>query len=668
MGRSVGCVHICRQQPMGCRSCCVRRSSRRNRRAHPCQILLSRGVLAAVGVALFFAGVYLQRFAWLPVWYSLAAGEVVTAMSAAFAVTCVLRSVSLQLRWFLAVEVLLAVLAAAWVLEAQRGAVAIVYPYWLIDVCVARGIEPRQVIRYASLLLAACPIVILLSIMPATPAGVWRVTGLLAILLFVMVGALRWKLPPTPPAKPPVPPQSPMSDEPPPPPPVPLAFVQFDRVGNDTCYLRTATKSAVSGEWFITCAYDELLSPSTLDSNAAALAAFFLPTNALAEATRLQRTFVYLFPGFSQVPALVNWCMATPHDHHEKFSHAFQMDSRVPDALALDSRYRRDNYVFRDASWPNGLYETFVYPPRHTVDSNVIHMSIGGASRSSPGDKLAAIVGWMNAALPYSARAGQTLEPHDVQGLLNARQPAGCRQFAYAAVLLCRSAGIPCRIAEGWRLPMDSRKFDYLLTDAHAYVWPEVFVAGTGWVPLPLNPTNVLDQETPPEQHDVEQEIVREQQSPPSAPPLRLHKHAPRVLRVTYAGVAVLLALWLGYSVGWRHYIRVWCTRPAWRHVALMTAAIDFAAAAGFRRVYGELRRPFAARVCSHDARFGQLIQQVTELHLIDQPLPLCRALALIIAMEWHVTMHYPARTLLPWYWLHADTPRFQSPVSQGRT
>ncbi|MFG1606757.1 transglutaminaseTgpA domain-containing protein [Actinoplanes sp. NPDC049265] len=58
-------------------------------------------------------------------------------------------------------------------------------------------------------------------------------------------------------------------------------------------------------------------------------------------------------------------------------------------------------------------------------------------------------------------------------------------QFAAAYVVLARSAGIPARLVVGYRQPASAgADGSYTVTGADALAWPEVHVAGAGWVPL----------------------------------------------------------------------------------------------------------------------------------------------------------------------------------------
>jgi hypothetical protein len=49
---------------------------------------------------------------------------------------------------------------------------------------------------------------------------------------------------------------------------------------------------------------------------------------------------------------------------------------------------------------------------------------------------------------------------------------------------MARQAGIPARLVVGFRSPKADGSGTYVVRNADAFVWPEVAVAGVGWVPL----------------------------------------------------------------------------------------------------------------------------------------------------------------------------------------
>ncbi len=67
--------------------------------------------------------------------------------------------------------------------------------------------------------------------------------------------------------------------------------------------------------------------------------------------------------------------------------------------------------------------------------------------------------------------------------LLGDKRGGTTEQFAAAYVVLARIIGLPARIAVGYRAPAETGG-DVVVRNGDALAWPEVAVAGIGWVPL----------------------------------------------------------------------------------------------------------------------------------------------------------------------------------------
>lgn len=68
-----------------------------------------------------------------------------------------------------------------------------------------------------------------------------------------------------------------------------------------------------------------------------------------------------------------------------------------------------------------------------------------------------------------------------------------CEQFAAAMAVMARQLGIPARVAVGFLVPdeVEDGVFEYSAHDLHA--WPEVFIAGAGWVRFEPTPADRAD-------------------------------------------------------------------------------------------------------------------------------------------------------------------------------
>src|SRR6202007_2213208 len=66
-----------------------------------------------------------------------------------------------------------------------------------------------------------------------------------------------------------------------------------------------------------------------------------------------------------------------------------------------------------------------------------------------------------------------------------------CQQFAGAAALLLRLAGVPARVVAGFATGRRVGPDRYVVRDLDAHDWIEVYFQGYGWVPF--NPTPSAD-------------------------------------------------------------------------------------------------------------------------------------------------------------------------------
>ena len=104
----------------------------------------------------------------------------------------------------------------------------------------------------------------------------------------------------------------------------------------------------------------------------------------------------------------------------------------------------------------------------------------------------------------YTSDSGVTPKGKDpIWYFLNENKKGYCTQYASAAVMMFRSAGIPCRYVEGYRI--DEQKFKNnntaQVTDFYAHAWPEIYVENVGWVPVEVtNTRNLLSEQAQTEE------------------------------------------------------------------------------------------------------------------------------------------------------------------------
>jgi hypothetical protein len=189
-----------------------------------------------------------------------------------------------------------------------------------------------------------------------------------------------------------------------------------------------------------------------------------------------------------------------------------------------------------------------------------------------------------------------------------------CVYFAHAAVYLMRELGVPARVAAGYAVNESDRGDGsaILLRGGNAHAWPEIQLAGVGWVVVDIAPEKVLDDPLTPTDFSFQQmlgEMLREQLGEPGTePPLPTKQRALALARGLAAlALAALLASWL--AKGWRRAAPRFAGARALPRVAYR-AALDRLAELGVRRGLGETRERFAARAAPLAPAFAPLTQE----------------------------------------------------------
>jgi hypothetical protein len=131
-------------------------------------------------------------------------------------------------------------------------------------------------------------------------------------------------------------------------------------------------------------------------------------------------------------------------------------------------------------------------------------------------------------------------------------------QFASAFAMLARASGYPARVAVGYRLSPQKRTADvYHVDTSDAHAWPEVHLAGLGWVAF--EPTNTQNPATsaPPRERTApllpaderEQPLQPQASAVAGATPVTGGGFAPKARRAALVAAAVLLGV-LGLLLG----------------------------------------------------------------------------------------------------------------------
>jgi transglutaminase-like putative cysteine protease len=227
----------------------------------------------------------------------------------------------------------------------------------------------------------------------------------------------------------------------------------------------------------------------------------------------------------------------------------------VTDAALEGLRYD----VTADVGSPDGLASAVptvtndkdtALPPGLPTEVQLKGVELAGAV-DTPYAKLMAIQDHLR-TMPYNldARPGHSYDAlRRLFGANQADQVGYAEQFAAAFAVLARSQGFPTRVAVGYRLLPEHLKDDtYKITAGDAHAWPEVLLAGHGWVAFePTDPQRRpgVIQERPKTDTAPEEDVPEEQKT---ASQVEENPNLPR-LDADEAGV-LDWALWVLIGLG----------------------------------------------------------------------------------------------------------------------
>ena len=108
------------------------------------------------------------------------------------------------------------------------------------------------------------------------------------------------------------------------------------------------------------------------------------------------------------------------------------------------------------------------------------------AGRRTKVDRVEALRMWVASRCKYNLAAAAAPTDQDiVRHFLVESREGYCDSFATSLAVLCRSLGIPARVASGFATgDYESSSRLYLVRDRDKHMWTEVYFAGFGWVPF----------------------------------------------------------------------------------------------------------------------------------------------------------------------------------------
>jgi hypothetical protein len=169
--------------------------------------------------------------------------------------------------------------------------------------------------------------------------------------------------------------------------------------------------------------------------------------------------------------------------------------------VLTDENAAKDEQLYRDFVYENYLGVPDVFRGGEIVlDENFVNYvgETDGADDDLDGQmnilsrKLYFIKNWLRDNCAYNLDVDEVPEGVDfVNRFLEDTRAGSCSHFASAAVLLCRSAGIPARYVEGYIIkpkdfPADSEDGENTpveIPDTRAHAWAEIYIDEFGWYP-----------------------------------------------------------------------------------------------------------------------------------------------------------------------------------------
>lgn len=161
----------------------------------------------------------------------------------------------------------------------------------------------------------------------------------------------------------------------------------------------------------------------------------------------------------------------------------------APDGMAADAQAR-----LRQAGkdYPDDVRRLYLGLPSSAVTTNTdlefYRRSVAEAlqtlppSRQTPLDKALALREWVSRRCTYSLAPKPIPVGDDhVRVFLDTARRGYCDMFASSLAILCRTAGIPARLATGFA-PGDPDGDSFNLRGEDKHAWTEVYFPGTGWV------------------------------------------------------------------------------------------------------------------------------------------------------------------------------------------
>ena len=162
----------------------------------------------------------------------------------------------------------------------------------------------------------------------------------------------------------------------------------------------------------------------------------------------------------------------------------------VPATAALPRRLQEDYLALPD-DFPNrvsGLAESLT----RADPANCARLSCTpeetASGQLSPYHQARALQDWFRSTFTYDLNQRSGHDTSAIERFLFVTKAGYCEQFAGSFAAMARSLGLPARVAVGFTPGAPSPDGSYHVTDREAHAWPEVYLAGFGWVAFEPTP------------------------------------------------------------------------------------------------------------------------------------------------------------------------------------
>ncbi len=256
-------------------------------------------------------------------------------------------------------------------------------------------------------------------------------------------------------------------------------------------------------------------------------------------------------------------------------------------------------------------------PRYRELAEQIIAERVPADMRDQDAAKVFAITEWLGEHGIYSQRSQHASADDPTAHFLFGDRTGYCVHFSHAAAFLFRSIGLPARVATGYAIPESNRQGGsaLLVTGQSSHAWPEVYFEGFGWVVTDVSPQQTLDPPAPPPDPDLQRLLGELARGQTLAPPDAEDDVADAVawLReflptLGWGALATLIALLVSLYLTklWRRLAPRFASDPQLALV-LHRAALDRLSDVAVRRMPGETREAFAARVAAQVPSLAQL-------------------------------------------------------------